>query len=103
MTPTPYERSLGLDARPVPGRCRRVYDLLKTGRWLRVKDIVFSTGHPCDERKLRELFEPYRDDRGELKPGSPFEERTVCIDGRRFKEFRMPEPKPVVTQAEMFK
>lgn len=49
----------------VPFRCRRVWDCLTgetaappavimTGTW-RVKDIVFTTGHPCDERKLREL------------------------------------------------
>jgi len=49
----------------VPLRCRRVWDcltgqtpappaVLMTGAW-RVKDIVFTTEHPCDERKLREL------------------------------------------------
>lgn len=49
----------------VPFRCRRVWDcltgesaappaVLMTGAW-RVKDVIFTTGHPCDERKLREL------------------------------------------------
>jgi hypothetical protein len=43
----------------VPARCQRVFDLLAAvyPRKLRIKDIIERTGHPCDERKLRELRE----------------------------------------------
>lgn len=41
----------------VPRRCQRVFDLLCLvyPRCLKIKDIIDRTGHPADERKLREL------------------------------------------------
>lgn len=54
----------------VPIRCRRVFDLLAQvyPRQLSNRDITLRTGHPCDERKLRELAaaNPLKDYQGNI-------------------------------------
>ncbi len=77
-----------MDEPYIPERCRRVYGLLCEcrGSWLRIKDILDRTGHPCDERKLRELRS--------INPGL-VEVRWVTQDGRGWDEFRLAEDRRV--------
>jgi len=84
----------------VPKRCRRAWDCLRgrwngelpmaprTTGWWSYRDLVETTGHQCDERKLREL--------AERNPGlirSRRREGATCSEFKVNPEFEYDEPR----------